>query len=88
MGAPLNSTIARQIHALRKEARLTQQQLARLLGTTASAISRLENDRYDGHSLKMLERIGAALDRRVEVRLVPLPSRRTGRRHHDGPRDD
>ncbi len=70
--ARLNAAIAREIYALRKRAGLTQQQLALLVGTKGSVISRLEDDDYVGHSLRMLQRISAALNRRVEVRFVPL----------------
>ncbi len=66
-----NAEIARKIHDLRKRACLTQAQLARLVGTTASVISRLEDADYQGHSLFLLRRIAAALHRRVEIRFVP-----------------
>ena len=69
--------VARRIYELRAEAGLTQRQLAKLVGTTASVICRLENDDYDGHSLAMLQRIAAALNRRLEIRFVP-PRRRAG----------
>lgn len=65
-----NDDVARQIHALREKAGLTQAALAKLLGTTASVICRLEDADYEGHSLTMLRRIAAALDRRVEIRFV------------------
>jgi transcriptional regulator with XRE-family HTH domain len=55
----------------REAAQLTQAQVARLVGTTQSVISRLEDADYEGHSLTMLQRIAEALDRRLEVRLVP-----------------
>ena len=75
--ARLNAAIAREIYALRTKAHLTQKQLAELVGTTASVICRLEDAGYEGHSLPMLQRISAALNRRVEVRFVPLrPARR------------
>jgi transcriptional regulator with XRE-family HTH domain len=45
---------------------MTQKELAARVGTTPSVISRLENDDYDGHSLAMLRRVAAALNRRVE----------------------
>ena len=64
------AAIARKIHALRTSAGLTQQQLAKLVGTSTSVISRLEDADYDGHSLKTLHRIAAALDCVVEVRFV------------------
>lgn len=67
-----NADVARLIHELREKQGMTQAQLARLVGTTASVISRLEDADYDGHSLSMLRRIAAALHRRVEVRFPPV----------------
>ncbi len=66
-----NANIAEQIYHLRMKASLTQKQLASLVGTTQSAISRLEDADYNGHSFAMLSKIAAALRQRVEVRLVP-----------------
>lgn len=63
--------LARKIHELREQAGLTQERLAKLVGTTASVISRLEDSDYEGHSLTMLKRIAAAVDKRVEIRFVP-----------------
>ena len=71
-----NDEIARKIYELRSRARLTQRQLAKLIGTTASVISRLEDADYDGHSLAMLNRIAAALNKRVKIDFVSLPPRR------------
>ena len=65
-----NAAIARQIYTLREKAGLTQRELARLVGTTASVICRLEDADYEGHSLAMLRRIAGALDKRVEIRFV------------------
>jgi len=62
--------LARKIHDLREQAGLTQERLAKLVGTTASVISRLEDSDYEGHSLTMLKRIAAAVDQRVEIRFV------------------
>jgi DNA-binding XRE family transcriptional regulator len=67
-----NEEIARKIHELRSAAGLTQTQLARLIGTTASVICRLEDANYQGHSLAMLRRIASALNQRVEIRFVPI----------------
>jgi len=64
--------IARKVHELRAKAGLTQGRLAKLVGTTPSVISRLEDADYTGHSLKMLRRIAAVLDKRVEIRFLPL----------------
>ena len=68
--ARASDDIARKILALRTEAGMTQQELARLVGTTASVICRLESADYRGHSMAMLRRIAAALNRRVEIRFV------------------
>ena len=71
--------VARKIYKLRTDARLTQRELAKLVGTSHSVISRLEDDDYEGHSLAMLRRIAAALNRRIEIRFVPLrPKKRAG----------
>jgi DNA-binding XRE family transcriptional regulator len=67
-----NEEIARKIHDLRVGAGLTQTQLAKVIGTTASVICRLEDADYGGHSLAMLRRIGMALNQRVEIRFIPL----------------
>jgi len=73
----LNAEIARRIYQLRTKAGLTQQELADRVGTSKSAISRLENADYEGHSLSMLKRIAEALDKRVEIRFLPAKRLRT-----------
>ncbi|TAJ96668.1 helix-turn-helix domain-containing protein [bacterium] len=73
--ARANDHVARKIAALRTQAGLSQRQLAKLIGTTASVICRLENADYEGHSLVMLNRIAAALNRRVEIRFVSTEKR-------------
>ncbi|MGA3095405.1 MAG: XRE family transcriptional regulator [Bryobacteraceae bacterium] len=70
--ARANQEIARKIYELRMAAGLTQTRLAKLIGTTASVICRLEDADYEGHSLAMLRRIGTALNQRVEIRFVPV----------------
>jgi predicted transcriptional regulator len=67
----INAEIARKIFQLRTKAGLTQQELADRVGTSKSAICRLEDADYDGHSLSMLKRIAEALDKRVEIRFLP-----------------
>ena len=64
--------VALQIAALREQAGLSQKDLARKLKTSQQQISRLESPDYEGHSLAMLRRIAAALDKRVEIRFVPV----------------
>jgi len=70
--ARANEEIARKIQELRAAADLTQTQLAKPVGTTASVICRLEDADYEGHSLAMLRRIAGALNQRVEIRFVPI----------------
>lgn len=67
-----NLDIACKVFDLRAKAGFTQKELAKLVGTTPSVISRLEDADYEGHSLSMLRRIAAAVDKRVEIRFVPV----------------
>ncbi len=67
--------LARRIYELREQAGLTQARLAKMIGTTESVISRLEDADYTGHSLSMLRRIADALGKRVEIRFVPRKER-------------
>ncbi len=74
--------VAHKIYGLREAAGLTQAQLAQRIGTSRTVISRLEDADYEGHSLAMLSRIAAALDKRVEIRFVP--SKRSTTRPRSG----
>ena len=67
-----NASVARQIFDLRTEAGLSQRELAKMVSTTASVICRLEDADYDGHSLAMLRRIAAALDKQVQITFLPV----------------
>ncbi len=49
------------IRETRETLHLTQAQLARRVGTTQSAISRIEDANYDGLKLETLQRIAGAL---------------------------
>lgn len=69
--ALINAEVAQQIYDVRTKAKLTQKQLAELVGTTQSVIARLEDSDYEGHSLSMLQRIASALHKRLEIRFVP-----------------
>lgn len=70
--ASINAEVAQLIYAARTQAGLTQQDLADLINTQQPVIARLEDADYEGHSLSMLQRIAQALNRRVEIALVPL----------------
>ena len=63
----LNAQVARMIYDLRVESGLTQTELAELVGTTQSVISRLEDSDYEGHSLSMLNRIASAMKQKMTV---------------------
>lgn len=68
-----NLDVANALRKLREDMGLTQAQLAKLTHTTQSVISRLEDADYHGHSLKILERMAIALNRRLKIQFVPLP---------------
>lgn len=53
----LNAEIARKIFEMRTKAGLSQRELAARVGTSASAICRLEDGDYEGHSLSLVKRI-------------------------------
>lgn len=76
-----DDAVARKIYDLRMKSGLSQRALAKLVGTSASAICRLEDADYEGHSLAMLNRIAEALNRRVEIRFVPIRVERRGPIH-------
>lgn len=66
----LNARVAQLIYTARKQAGLTQQQLADLIQTKQSVIARLEDADYEGHSLSMLQRIGEVLGQQIEIKMV------------------
>ena len=72
----INADVARTIYDRRIEAGLSQRALAKLVGTTASVICRLEDADYEGHSLSMLVRIANALNRKLIVDMRPFRRRR------------
>ncbi|HEV8147262.1 MAG TPA: helix-turn-helix transcriptional regulator [Bryobacteraceae bacterium] len=74
----VNVEAAQMVYDLRKKAGLSQRELAKKVGTTASVICRMEQADHEG-SLPMLRRIAGALNRRLELRAVPL-RRRAGRK--------
>jgi transcriptional regulator with XRE-family HTH domain len=52
---------------MRTGAGLSQRALAKKVGTSASAINRLEFDDYQGYTIAMVRRIATALNRQKEV---------------------
>src|SRR4051812_1560414 len=65
-------SIGEQLVQLRTHAGLTQSEVAKKVGTTASAISRYENAEYDRYELKTLQKIAAACGGNLEIKFVYL----------------
>ena len=63
----INAQVARMIYDLRTEAGLSLADLAKLVKTTQSVVSRLEDADYEGHSLTMLTRIASALNKKMVI---------------------
>ena len=72
----LNLRVAQMIYDARHKAGLTQKQLAELIDSRQQVIARLEDADYEGHSLSMLQRIAAALGRRLELSMPPVRRRK------------
>src|SRR5579863_2395324 len=70
----VNVEAAQLVYNLRKKAGLSQRELAKKVGTTASVICRMERADHEG-SLPMLRRIAGALNRRLELRAVLIKPR-------------
>lgn len=64
--------IAKEIIQLRKDANLTQKELARLADTSQPAIARLESGNYKNISLKFLRKVGKALNATPEIHFKKL----------------
>ncbi len=66
----LELQVAAKIHALRRKRRLSQSQLARLLGTKQSAIARLEGG-GDNITISRLQRIASLLGAQLTIKFEP-----------------
>ena len=62
--------LAMKITELREKKGLSQQKLAKLMGTSQQAISRIESGEYEGFTLKTLEKIAEATGMRVNIEFV------------------
>jgi len=62
--------LAMKIAKLRQKKGLSQQQLAKLMGTSQQAISRLESGEYEGFTLKTLEKFAEATGTRVKIEFI------------------
>jgi DNA-binding XRE family transcriptional regulator len=66
-------TLSREMLAARARFGLTQEAVAELMGTTKSAVSRLEAVAKHAPSLTTLKKYAQAVGCRLEIRLVPNP---------------
>ncbi len=62
--------LAMKVVELRDQKGLSQQELAKLMGTSQQAISRIESGKYEGFTLKTLEKIAGATGMRVKIEFV------------------
>jgi DNA-binding XRE family transcriptional regulator len=62
--------LAMKITKLREKKGLSQQQMAKLMGTSQQAISRIESGEYEGFTLRTLEKIAEATGTRVKIEFV------------------
>jgi ribosome-binding protein aMBF1 (putative translation factor) len=62
--------LAIKIAALREQKGLSQQELAKRMGTSQQAISRIESGEYEGFTLKTLEKIAEATGMKVKIDFV------------------
>ncbi|RPJ10162.1 MAG: helix-turn-helix domain-containing protein [Deltaproteobacteria bacterium] len=62
--------LAIKIAKLRDRKGLSQQELAKPMGTSQQAISRIESGEYEGFTLKTLEKIAEATGMRVKIDFV------------------
>ncbi len=62
--------LAMQIVDLRERLGISQTELAKRMGTSQQAISRLESGEYDGFTLKTLERIAHATGAMLKIEFV------------------
>jgi len=69
--ARLEDEIGRRIFSLRERAGLTPRQLAHRLGVTAQFVADLEDAAVEANYLLWLQRVAAALSKRVQIRCVP-----------------
>lgn len=77
--------LVRELLAARTHAGLTQEEVAASMGTTKSAVSRLEGAGKHSPSLSTLRRYAEAVGCEVEIRLVPARDRAGADPRHSPP---
>ena len=65
-----NLVISEKIAELRHKSRLTQEELAKKIHTTKSAISRYESNDYQGYSVSLLQKIAYACGADLRISFV------------------
>ncbi len=74
--ARASAAVARAAYELRTKAKLSQRELARRVGLAPATVAQLEDDDFEGDMLALLQRIAAALNKTVEIRVVPRKVKR------------
>ena len=64
--------LAEKIRQARHESGLSQKEVARRIGTTQSAVARLESGNYERLSLSTLIKVTHALNRRLSLEILPV----------------
>jgi DNA-binding XRE family transcriptional regulator len=62
--------LAMKIAKLREKKGLSQQQLAKLIGTSQKAIFRIESVEYEGFTLKTLEKLAEATGTQLKIEFI------------------
>lgn len=62
--------IAEEVYGLRERHGLTQLALATLIGSSQSAVARMEDGEYRGHSISVLRRMAAAVGEQVSFKFI------------------
>ena len=70
--ARLEDELGRRVRSLREAAGLTQAQLARRLSVAPRFVADLEEAAIETNYLLWLQRVAAAVSKRVQIRCVPL----------------
>jgi len=70
-GLATEYALVRELLGARSRASLTQEEVAERMGTTKSAVSRLESAGKHSPSVSTLQKYAEAVGSRVEIRLVP-----------------
>lgn len=70
----LNTYVASQIRTIREQRGFTQEELAALIGTKQTGVSRIESVNYSGWSVTTLKKIAFALGCRLQISLETFGS--------------